>query len=175
MENIFFSSWENIARVSIMTFLAYLTMIIFLRISGKRTLSKMNAFDFVVTVALGSTLATVALNDKIAIAEGAMCFAVFIFLQYIITWLSVRFKSIKNLVTNQPTLLLYKGELYEQILKRERISIDEIYFAARKKGIDDLKDIDAIILETTGDISVMEKIQNKQVQTLKDVETFAHR
>ena len=170
MENIFFTSWENIARVSLMTFLAYVTMVFLLRISGKRTLSKMNAFDFVVTIALGSTLATVSLNNKIAIAEGAMCFAILIFLQYIITWLSVRFKSIKNLITSKPTLLLYKGELYEHILKKERIAIDEIHVAAREKGLDNLKDIDAIVLETTGEITVMEKVSNREAETIRNLE-----
>lgn len=171
MENILFTSWENIARVSIMTVLAYISMIFLLRISGKRTLSKMNAFDFVVTVALGSTLATVSLNNDIAIAEGSMCFAILIFLQYIISWLSVRFKSVKNLVTSKPTLLLYKGNLYEDLLKKERIAVDEVYVAAREKGFDNLKDIDAIILETTGEISIMGKVKSRQAQTIKNLET----
>ncbi|WP_338792033.1 YetF domain-containing protein [Bernardetia sp. MNP-M8] len=170
MENIFFTNWENIARVSIMTFLAYLSMVFLLRISGKRTLSKMNAFDFVVTVAMGSILATISLNNKIAIAEGIMCFSILIVMQYIITWLSVRFKFIKKLVASKPVLLLYKGELYEQVLKKERIAIDEIYFAARKEGMDSLEEIDAMILETTGDISVMKKVSSKEAETMKDVE-----
>jgi uncharacterized membrane protein YcaP (DUF421 family) len=65
MEKIFFESWESIARTLLMTSLSYVTMVILLRISGKRTLAKMNAFDFVVTIALGSSLATVALNKSV--------------------------------------------------------------------------------------------------------------
>jgi len=65
MEKIFSESWESIARTLLMTSLSYVTMVILLRISGKRTLAKMNAFDFVVTIALGSSLATVALNKSV--------------------------------------------------------------------------------------------------------------
>ncbi|WP_338766870.1 YetF domain-containing protein [Bernardetia sp. ABR2-2B] len=169
MENIFFTSWENVARVIIMTFLAYVSLIFLIRISGKRTLSKMNAFDFVVTIALGSAFATISLNDNIAIAEGVTCFAILVFMQYIITWLSVRFRGFKKLISGNPILLLYKGELYEDILKQERIAIDEIYLSARKEGIDNLNDIDAIVLETTGDISIMKKISNKEAEAMKDV------
>ncbi|WP_407939580.1 hypothetical protein [Methylophaga nitratireducenticrescens] len=57
-----------------------------LRISGRRILSKMNAFDMVVTVALGSTLATILLNRDVALAEGALAFALLIGMQYLVTW-----------------------------------------------------------------------------------------
>ena len=59
MKNIFFDSWESVVRTIVITVLAYVLLIVLLRISGKRTLSKMNVFDLIVTIALGSTLATV--------------------------------------------------------------------------------------------------------------------
>jgi uncharacterized membrane protein YcaP (DUF421 family) len=78
MENIWFDSWESILRVICISPLAYFAMVLLLRISGKRTLSKMNAFDFVVTVALGSILATVALNQNISLANGVTAILLFI-------------------------------------------------------------------------------------------------
>ncbi|MBD0377567.1 MAG: DUF421 domain-containing protein, partial [Flavisolibacter sp.] len=72
MKNIFFDSWESIIRTIIITVLAYALLIFLLRTSGKRTLSKMNAFDFIVTVALGSTLATVMLNKNVALIDGVL-------------------------------------------------------------------------------------------------------
>src|SRR5690554_5982475 len=146
MENIFFESWSSLGRSFIITILAYFGMIFLLRTSGKRTLSKMNAFDFVITVGLGSSLATVALNKSVPLADGILVFILLIYLQFSITWLSVRKKRIKNLVTNQPTLLLYKGEFIDDVLKRERITMEEIYLIARRKGYQNVKDIGAIIL-----------------------------
>ncbi|MEX1013557.1 MAG: DUF421 domain-containing protein, partial [Candidatus Paceibacterota bacterium] len=98
MENIFFENWTTIARTLIIGILAYASLILLLRISGKRTLSKMNAFDFIITVALGSTLATVLLNKDVTLAEGVVGFAVLIFLQFIITWLSVRSNLVKSFI-----------------------------------------------------------------------------
>ena len=173
MGHLFFDNWQSLLRTLIITILAYATMVIMLRGFGKRTLSKMNAFDFVVTVALGSSLATVALNKGVPLANGALAFFVFMSLQFIITWLSVRIKRVKEIITNNPTLLLYKGEVFHHILKKERIAMEEIYVAARKKGIAELKDIDVIVLETTGDITVISKMTTPKAETLKDVENYA--
>ena len=87
MEMVFFSGWESLARTLVVGLLAYTVLIVFLRISGNRTLSKMNAFDLIVTVALGSTLATVLLSKDVALAEGALALGLLISLQFIITWL----------------------------------------------------------------------------------------
>lgn len=65
--------------------LAYVALVVLLRVSGKRTLSKMNAFDLVVTVALGSTLATVLMAKDVALAEGVFAFALLIGLQLFVS------------------------------------------------------------------------------------------
>ena len=169
MEPIFFDSWSSLGRTFIITILAYLGMIFLLRTSGKRTLSKMNAFDFIITIGLGSSLATVALNKNVPLADGILVFFMLIYLQFSITWLSVRKKSVKNAVTNQPTLLLYKGEFIEDVLKQERITLEEIFLIARRKGFQNLKEIDAIVLETTGDITVLPKMESTDVEVMKTV------
>jgi uncharacterized membrane protein YcaP (DUF421 family) len=66
----FFDGWNGLLRTLIIGILAYIAIVVLLRVTGKRTLSKMNAFDFVVTVALGSTLVTVLLSQDVALAEG---------------------------------------------------------------------------------------------------------
>ncbi|MEO8109430.1 MAG: YetF domain-containing protein [Ginsengibacter sp.] len=174
MHNMFFDDWESLLRAFISTVIAYITLVIFIRISGKRTLSKMNAFDFIVTVALGSCLATISLNKNIALAEGALVYFTFIFLQFIITWTSVRVKQVKKIVSGQPALLLYKGELLWDAMKRERITIEEIYLSVRAKGIADLNEIEVIVLETTGDITVISKFEknNGHAETLKNVSGY---
>lgn len=170
MEKVFFDSWESILRSFIITILAYAMMVFLLRTSGKRALSKMNAFDFIVTIALGSSLATVALNKNIALIDGVLVFALLIFMQYAITWLSVRKKAVKKFITGQPSLLLYKGELFEDVLKRERITINVINSVARKNGFENLAAIDAMVLETTGEITVISHFASLDAETMANVE-----
>lgn len=89
--------------------LAYGALVFLLRVSGKRTLSKMNAFDLIVTVALGSTFATVLLSKDVALLEGALAFALLIVLQFVLTWLSVRSKAVQGFVKSEPRPFCYGG------------------------------------------------------------------
>ena len=77
--------------------------------SGKRTLAKLNAFDLVVTVAMGSTLATALLSKQTTQADGVAAFGVLIGLQFVVTWLSVRSQWFGDLVRLEPRLLAYRG------------------------------------------------------------------
>lgn len=174
MDNFWFDSWENIIRIICVTPLSYVAMVLLLRASGKRTLSKMNAFDFVVTIALGSVLASVALYKSIPLADGITAFVVFIGFQFLFTWLSVRVKAVKTLITSKPSLIFYKGNFLDQAMKKERITVEEIYSAARKEGIATLDEIDMIILETTGDIAIIEKITDHEAITFRDVKMNWH-
>lgn len=169
MEKIFFESWTSIIRIMIITPLAYIALITVLRLSGKRTLSKMNAFDFIVTIALGSAFATVTLNKGVALLNGILLFSLLVVLQFCITWLSVRYKPVKKFITSRPVFLLFRGELFMDVLKKERITIEEIYVAARKNGHSELESIDAIILETAGEITVISKFENDSLSALENV------
>ncbi len=73
MDRILFQSWSRLERVAIVGGAANLTLLLMLRVSGKRWLAKLNVFDLVVTVALGSTLATTLLSKTVALAEGRAC------------------------------------------------------------------------------------------------------
>jgi len=129
----------------------------------------MNAFDFVVTIALGSTLATILLNKNVALLEGILALALLIFLQYAVSWLSVRIPVVKSIVASQPALLVYKGGVLEATMKKERIEIEEIYLSAREKGISQISEIDAAVLETTGNITIIPKMNSLTNDALSDV------
>jgi uncharacterized membrane protein YcaP (DUF421 family) len=169
MEKILFDSWSSLIRTGVITVLAYILLIILLRVSGKRTLSKMSAYDFIVTIALGSTLATVMLNKDVALADGVLAFFLLIFLQYCITWVAVRNKAVSNLVKSSPALLVYKGEFLKSKMLEERIEADEIYAIVRKNGLSTIKDADAIVLETDGTLSLIKHVESLHNEAMKKV------
>ncbi|EJW09949.1 hypothetical protein A33M_0764 [Rhodovulum sp. PH10] len=149
------SSWSDLGRVLLVGTLAYVALVVILRISGKRTLSKLNAFDLVVTVALGSTLATVLLSKDVSLAEGVLALALLITLQYVITWLSVRSERIQEIVKAEPTLLVHRGRFLETAMRGQRITREEILAALRASGVADPHDAAAVVLETDGTVSVV--------------------
>lgn len=151
----FFDQWDGLVRVVVVGTLAYVALVILLRVTGKRTLSKMNAFDFVVTVALGSTLATVLLSSDVALAEGVTAFLLLILLQLTVAWGSARSRRFRHLVKAEPRLLLHDGRLLDRALLDERVAPEEVMAAVRASGAASMEDIAAVVLETDGSFSVI--------------------
>jgi len=152
---VFFDTWSELGRICIVGVLAYVAVIVFLRVSGNRTLAKMNAFDFIVTVALGSTLATILLSKEVSLTEGLVALAMLIGLQFAITWLSVRLPLVDGLVKSEARLLLLRGDFLPDAMRRARVVEGEILAAVRGDGIASLDDVEAVVLETDGSFSVV--------------------
>ncbi|WP_080146846.1 DUF421 domain-containing protein [Marinilactibacillus piezotolerans] len=162
-------SLRSVINMIIIGTLSYMLIIFVLRISGKRTLSKMNAFDFIVTVALGSTLSSLLINFQRNLWQGIIAFCLLVFLQFLTSWLSVRFKLANKLLKSQPTMLYYNGDYDERALKKERIAKNEITQALRSQGIGSTDTVSAVILETDGTFSVLKKKADSE-ETLRNVE-----
>lgn len=165
----FFDDWPGIWRTLLVGALAYAALIGLVRIAGKRTLAKMNAFDLVVTVALGSTLATILLSEDVALAEGLAAFALLIGLQLAITWLSVRTNLVPRLVKSEPTLLVLRGRQLADALRAQRVSESEVLQAVRQKGFAAVADVHAVVLETDGSFSVIGQASSKADTALRNV------
>ena len=146
---------SNPLRVAITAVVAYVALVIMLRISGKRTLSDMNAFDFVVTVALGSTLAATITSDTVSIAEGLSALLTLIIMQAVIALIASRSPGFQSLIKSEPRLLLHRGELLEDAMRAERLTKAEVMAAVRAHGHGDLADVYAVVLETNGELSVI--------------------
>lgn len=150
-----FDDGQALVRTAVVGVAAYVALVAMLRISGKRTLAKLNAFDFVVTIALGSTLSAVLLDRSVSLAQGVLALAVLIGLQLAITWTSVRFKRLRTIVTGEPRTVLRNGAFIEEAMKAVRVTEEEVRAAVRGAGHLDVTDIEAVVLETDGSFSVV--------------------
>lgn len=160
----FFHEWEEILRILVVGPLAYAALVLLLRVSGKRTLSKMNAFDLVVSVALGSLLATILLSEDVSLAEGVAAFLMLVLLQFVLAWLSVRSRAVSDLVKAKPTLLFFRGQFLRDAMRRERMLEIEVEAAVRAQGICSLEDVEAVVLETDGSITALKPPQTQSRQ-----------
>ncbi|MEH1127164.1 DUF421 domain-containing protein [Micromonospora sp. CPCC 206061] len=167
-----FQSWSDLARVVIVGALVYPALIAVLRLSGKRTLAKMNAFDLVVTVALGSTLATILLSADVSLVEGVAALVLLVLLQFAATWLSVRFGGFRTTIKSTPTLLLRDGQLRPGALRAQRVTEGEVRQAVRSQGIGDLAHVAAVVLETDGQLSVIPHGAAGALTALRGVDGF---
>jgi uncharacterized membrane protein YcaP (DUF421 family) len=142
-------------RILVFAVLAYAVLVLVLRVSGKRTLAKMNAFDLVITVALGSTLASAVLDSGVPLAESAVAFAALAALQATVAWAQTRWPALESVVKSEPALIVRDGRVLHATLRRERMTESEVMQAVRASGGSGLGGVAAVVLETDGSLSVI--------------------
>jgi uncharacterized membrane protein YcaP (DUF421 family) len=155
--DVFFHNWHDLLRILLVGLFAYPALIFMLRVTGKRTLSKMSAFDMIVTIALGSALSSTILDSSVSLAEGLAALSLLIALQVTVSWLSVRWKAVRELVHAEPTLLLHQGSFCWEAMREARVTEKEIRQALREQGVDGPEQASAVVLETNGKLSVVSR------------------
>ena len=134
--------------------IGFAALIALLRVSGKRTLSKLNVFDFVFVVAVGSVFASTIISKDVTLVEGVAALATLVAVQVILAELAARSPFAERIINGKPALLLSHGGFIPRALKRERITEEEVRAAIRAKGITRVEDVDAVVLENDGTLTV---------------------
>ena len=131
----------------------YLAVIVLTRLTGVRALAKMSSFDFAATVAVGSTVASVALGSS-PLASGVVALGLLYGMQYLVATLRRR-DLLGGAVDNSPILLMAGAEVLDGNLRHARVSRAELWSQLRQAGVVRRDQVHAVIMETTGDISVL--------------------
>ncbi len=167
----FFDSWHNLLRIVCVGALAYAALILLLRLFGKRMLSKMNAFDLVVTVALGSTLSSVVVSQDVPLADGLTALILLLGLQFCLAWAATRSRRVSGVLKSEPRLLFFRGEFLREALQRENIEESGVLAHIRQHGLADLREVEAVVLESDGSMSVL-PAGGAERSTLANVQNF---
>lgn len=126
------------------------------RIIGLRSFSKMTAFDFVITVAIGSLLANAAVTTEWpAFIQSSLAILAILAIQALLAWLRRASDAADAAMSNNPVLLFGNGDFCRNAMEKARVSEDDIWAKMREANVLELDAVQAIILETTGDISVL--------------------
>jgi uncharacterized membrane protein YcaP (DUF421 family) len=166
---IFFQSCNALLQVFVSAIIVYVALVLFLRISGKRTLSQMNIFDFVITVAFGSTMASTIISKDAVVLDGLLALASLILLQFLVAQTSVRWPRFQRLVKSQPRILYHHGQYDTAAMHKERIAKEEIRQAMRSQGVLIEEQVEAVVLETNGKFSVLKKSHREGTSTIREL------
>jgi uncharacterized membrane protein YcaP (DUF421 family) len=164
-----FSSWTEVARVAAFTVIGYASVLTLVRLAGKRTIAKKNTSDFIITVAIGSSVATMILSETTSLAEGVAALATLVLLQFVVVLLSTRWDTPRRAIEGKATLLVYDGRLLADRMRHEEVNASEVYQSIRNAGIGRLEDVLAVVLEVDGTFSVIAHGQ-EPATALDDVE-----
>ena len=150
-----FDDWGSIGTIMIKAAIGFAALVILLRMSGKRTLARFNAFDMVLVFTVGSILATMILNNQTTVSEGLTGLAMIVGLQFVTATIAVRSPLFRRIIKSEPTLLVFEGEVLHAALRKVRVAEVELLAALREQGVGDVSQVHAVILETEGQISVV--------------------
>lgn len=157
-----FDGWMSLLRILVLGALGYVALILLLRASGKRSLSKMNAFDLVITISLGSVYATLLLSESVTLSEGVAALVVLVGLQWVVSSIYVRSRRFERLIKGDPRLLYWKGQFLDDALLDERVTREEVLAAMRASNVTSHKQA-AAILETDGSLTVINTADSDDV------------
>jgi uncharacterized membrane protein YcaP (DUF421 family) len=136
----------------------YVFLLVVLRISGKRTLSNMTPFDFVLVLILSETVQQAMIDDDNSMTNALLLVTTLIGLDVLLSLLKNRFPALERLIDSTPVVVMQDGELNRDRMKGERVGEDDILSAARQQeGVGRLDEIDYAVVEQTGDITIIPK------------------
>jgi uncharacterized membrane protein YcaP (DUF421 family) len=147
------TSWWDLLVILAASVLAYAATVAFIRLAGLRSMSKMSSFDFIVTVGVGAILGSTALGSR-NLLHGVLAIAFLLGIQVSVAWLR-RNANFGKIVDNQPLLLMADGTFLEDHLSRARVTRSEVIAKMREANVLNFSQVKAVVLETTGDISVL--------------------
>ena len=151
------STWENVLMVVLSGIGVYLTLLLFTRLSGLRSFSKMSSFDFAITVAMGSLLAATLLTPNPPLLQGMVGLAVLYGMQFVVSSARRKSERVKSWVDNDPLLLMAGSSVLSDHLDEARMTQGDLYSKLRMAGITHPDQLLAVVFESTGDVSVMKK------------------
>jgi len=133
----------------------FLVLILVTRIAGLRTFAKMTSFDFATTIAIGSILATISINPKTSLGNGAVALIAIIVFQVVFAVIQRKSTKFRKIATNEPMLLMRDGKILEDNLAKCNLHRSELIAKLREANVLRFEQVKAVVFESTGDVSVL--------------------
>jgi uncharacterized membrane protein YcaP (DUF421 family) len=149
------TTWTPAAMTVVSAAGIYAAVIVYTRLVGLRSFSKMSSFDFAMTVAVGSIVATTVLTRDPPLLQAVVALGAIYALQLVVAWLRQRFPSVRSVVDNHPVLLMEDGRMLHDAMRETEVTRGDVLAKLRAANVFRLEQVRAVVLETTGDISVL--------------------
>ena len=147
--------WPSFGRVILLVVVAYFSLTALIRLFGKRTISKMNPGDFVITVAVGSLAANLIINKDVPLVIGLTALVSLLGLQFLTEWVTSHVSRLRQMMDGSPVLLVHNGQMLQHNMRRENVDEEDIFAVLREHGLGRVSDAQAVVLEIDGSFSVI--------------------
>lgn len=157
MEHLIFDNFDKLGRIVAASVLVYALIVLVTKISGKRSTSQLNNFDWVVTVMIGSIGASTILLQNIPFIEGGASIVTLYALQFMVTKYAAISPSFSSVLLSEPRIVFYQGQFLPDAMREERLCRQELECAMRAEGINNFDEVEAIVFETDAKLTVIPK------------------
>ncbi|WP_116108767.1 DUF421 domain-containing protein [Lewinella sp. IMCC34191] len=155
MENWLTAPWDVLLKTAATAIAVFIIIVVYARITGLRTFAKMSSFDFAATIAIGSILASVIMGTDTSIMKAAVALATILVFKQVYTSIKLKSDAFENLAENSPILLMDGSTILYDNLKQTNVSESDLIAKLREANVIRMSQVMAVVLETTGDISVL--------------------
>ena len=159
---------SNFFNICFRTILVLIILFFITKMMGKKQISELNFFDYVVGITIGSIAADISLDIEKNMIAGIAALFIYGFISYIISFVSIKSILARRFFIGVPTVLVEKGKIIESGLKKSKIDVNDLLMEARENGYFNLDEIDYALMEVNGNISFLPKEKEKPV-TKKDM------
>ena len=159
---------SNFFNICFRTILVLIILFFITKMMGKKQISELNFFDYVVGITIGSIAADISLDIEKDMIAGIAALFIYGFISYIISFVSIKSILARRFFIGVPTVLVEKGKIIESGLKKSKIDVNDLLMEARENGYFNLDEIDYALMEVNGNISFLPKEKEKPV-TKKDM------
>ncbi|WP_426137823.1 DUF421 domain-containing protein [Psychrobacter sp. TWR1-1-1] len=157
MDMVFFDNIDKLGRIVLTTVMVYVLIVLVTKISGKRSTSQLNNFDWIVTVMIGSLGASTILLKDIPFVEGVSSILVLYLLQFLVTKYASISPQFSSFILSEPRIVFYQGQFLPDAMRAERLTRQEIECAMRSEGVHRFDDIEAIVFESDAKLTIIPK------------------
>lgn len=154
---------SDFLNICFRTILVLIILFFITKMMGKKQISELNFFDYVVGITIGSIAADISLDIEKNMIAGIAALFIYGFISYIISFVSIKSILARRFFIGVPTVLVEKGKIIESGLKKSKIDVNDLLMEARENGYFNLDEIDYALMEVNGNISFLPKEKEKPV------------
>ncbi|MEL4024852.1 DUF421 domain-containing protein [Lysinibacillus endophyticus] len=143
--------------ILIRSIIAFILLLFLTRIMGKKQLSQLTFFDYVVGITIGSIAASMSVDKNIQISNGVVSLAIWGIFPIILGFFGMKSRKFLQITDGRPSIVIKEGKVLEESMRKNQLAIDELMMLLREKGVFKIEDVEMAILETNGELSIMKR------------------
>jgi uncharacterized membrane protein YcaP (DUF421 family) len=152
-----FETKTSLLEVAVRVFLVYIFLVIVLRFSGKKEFAQLEPMDLLIMLILSETVSPALTNDDTSLPVAFVAAGTLTGLTAITSYLSFRFRKVERVIQGKPSVLIEHGKVDEEVLRRERITSQQLHTVLHKEGLKAVQDVEKAVIEPSGDVTIIKK------------------